>query len=215
MYAQAAGMPNPRLMAAIAMAESGGRTTAHNPLPPDDSYGLWQINMIGSLGPSRRAQFGIARNADLFDPAVNARAAAKILASQGLSAWSTYTGGSYKRYMGVSSAGGATPVLDADDFDPFGLVPDVQGLTDVADGIAGIAEGVQKAGAWISDVKSWVRVGYVAGGVVLVVVGAYIVAAPMVGKVAASSPLGQTVKAVAGKSRGGSKAPAKRESSDE
>jgi hypothetical protein len=31
---------------AIAMRESGGRTDAHNPVPPDDSYGLWQINRL-------------------------------------------------------------------------------------------------------------------------------------------------------------------------
>jgi hypothetical protein len=31
---------------AIAMRESGGRTDAHNPVPPDDSWGLWQINRL-------------------------------------------------------------------------------------------------------------------------------------------------------------------------
>lgn len=31
---------------AIAMRESGGNTAAHNPVPPDDSYGLWQINRL-------------------------------------------------------------------------------------------------------------------------------------------------------------------------
>ena len=87
MYAQSAGMQNPVLMSAIAMAESrGGETTAHNPIGLDDSYGLWQINMRGDMGPERRREFGISRNAELFDPAVNARAAAKILNSQGLKA---------------------------------------------------------------------------------------------------------------------------------
>jgi hypothetical protein len=31
---------------AIAMRESRGNTAAHNPVPPDDSYGLWQINRL-------------------------------------------------------------------------------------------------------------------------------------------------------------------------
>lgn len=31
---------------AIAMRESGGNTGAHNPVYPDDSYGLWQINRL-------------------------------------------------------------------------------------------------------------------------------------------------------------------------
>jgi hypothetical protein len=39
---------------AIALAESGGNPAAHNPVPPDDSWGLWQINMRGHLGPVRR-----------------------------------------------------------------------------------------------------------------------------------------------------------------
>ena len=31
---------------AIAMRESSGQTGAHNPVYPDDSYGLWQINRL-------------------------------------------------------------------------------------------------------------------------------------------------------------------------
>jgi hypothetical protein len=31
---------------AIAMRESAGNTAAHNPVYPDDSYGLWQINRL-------------------------------------------------------------------------------------------------------------------------------------------------------------------------
>src|SRR5215207_8357263 len=59
---------------AIALAESSGNPRAHNDTPAtgDDSYGLWQINMIGELGPERRQQFGISENEQLFDPATNA-----------------------------------------------------------------------------------------------------------------------------------------------
>lgn len=65
------------VMTAIAMRESAGNPMAHNPdrSTGDNSYGLWQINMIDSLGPQRRKGYGLTRNEDLFDPATNARAA--------------------------------------------------------------------------------------------------------------------------------------------
>lgn len=88
-------------MVAIAMAESGGRADAHNNnrSTGDDSYGLWQINMIDDLGPERRRQFGISGNSALWDPATNARAARKVRASQGFGAWSVYRSGAYKQYL--------------------------------------------------------------------------------------------------------------------
>jgi len=102
--ARAAGIPDNKIptMVAIALAESGGRTNAHNPKPPDNSYGLWQINMIGKLGPERRKQFGISSDEELKDPMTNAKAALMVLNSQGFGAWSVYTSGAYKKY--ISSA---------------------------------------------------------------------------------------------------------------
>ncbi|MEV7548579.1 transglycosylase SLT domain-containing protein [Amycolatopsis sp. NPDC089917] len=85
---------------AVALAESGGDTRAHNATPPDDSYGLWQINMLGAMGPERRRQFGLDSNAELFDAATNAKAANKI-SDDGRSwtPWSTYTNGAYRRHL--------------------------------------------------------------------------------------------------------------------
>jgi hypothetical protein len=85
---------------AVALAESGGDPAAHNPRPPDDSYGLWQINMIGSLGPARRSTFGIPNNAALFDPAINAKAAWEV-SSHGTNwrPWSAFTSGKYRQYL--------------------------------------------------------------------------------------------------------------------
>lgn len=94
---------------AIAMAESGGRVFAHNTTPPDDSYGLWQINMYGSLGPSRRRQYGIKENDDLFDPGTNARAAYKIFQGSGWRAWSVYTSGAYKQHLDEALKGAKDP----------------------------------------------------------------------------------------------------------
>jgi hypothetical protein len=66
---------------AVAMRESRGHPTSHNKNAStgDNSYGLFQINMIGSLGVDRLAKFqdkvGITKMADLLDPVANAKAA--------------------------------------------------------------------------------------------------------------------------------------------
>lgn len=62
---------------AVAMRESNGRPIAHNDNvnTGDNSYGIFQINMIGSLGTDRREKFGLAANTDLFDPVTNAKIA--------------------------------------------------------------------------------------------------------------------------------------------
>lgn len=92
------------IMAAIAMAESGGNSNAHNAKPPDNSYGLWQINMIGNLGPERRQQIGISSDDKLKDPVVNAHAAKLIKNSQGFGAWTVYKTGAYKRFLPAAQA---------------------------------------------------------------------------------------------------------------
>lgn len=99
-------------MTAIALAESGGRPNAHNPnaATGDNSYGLWQINMLGGMGPERLREFGISSNEQLFDPLTNARAAKRIRDSQGFGAWSVYKSGAYRQYLDQarSAAAGAS-----------------------------------------------------------------------------------------------------------
>lgn len=90
------------LMTAIAGAESGYYPGNHNlnAGTGDDSYGLWQINMLGGLGPPRRKQFGLRHDSDLFDPRTNARAAWGISGNgRNFTPWSAYKNGSYKQYM--------------------------------------------------------------------------------------------------------------------
>lgn len=62
---------------AVTKKESGGRPVAHNKNAGtgDNSYGLFQINMIGDLGAARRDKFGIETNDQLFDPVTNAQIA--------------------------------------------------------------------------------------------------------------------------------------------
>lgn len=67
-------------MVAIALKESGGDPRALNAKPPDESYGLWQINMLGTLGTARLREYGLSSKEQLYDPAVNARAAYRLWA---------------------------------------------------------------------------------------------------------------------------------------
>jgi hypothetical protein len=105
-------------MVGIAYAESGGDPTAYNPHGYDDSYGLWQINMRGAKGATRRKAFGITDNKQLFDPATNAKAAYIVYKDQGLDAWTTYKNGEYLKYTdGMTSVegGNKNPVTEAKD----------------------------------------------------------------------------------------------------
>lgn len=92
-----------RTALAIVMAESGGRAQAHNSNPDtgDNSYGLFQINMLGAMGPERRKQYGLTSNDDLLDPNVNARVAFKMSkGGKNWSPWSTYKSGAYRKFLG-------------------------------------------------------------------------------------------------------------------
>lgn len=101
------------VMAAIAMAESGGRPSALNATPPDYSVGLWQINYYGSMRAGRTREFG-SPSALRASPAAQARAAVAIERQQGLGAWSTYTTGAYRRYLNGKDvpAGGGSDTSD-------------------------------------------------------------------------------------------------------
>lgn len=112
-HAKAAGFQDfdLQIAVAVALAESGGNERAHNSTPPDNSYGLWQINMLGAMGPERRRQFGIKSNDELFDPAVNAKAAYDVYKRAGNKwrPWSTYTNDTYLRYMERAKAAVEAP----------------------------------------------------------------------------------------------------------
>lgn len=53
----------------------------------DLSYGLFQINMMGKMGPARRGYFNISKNEELYDPDTNVRAARKLFGSGNYSPW--------------------------------------------------------------------------------------------------------------------------------
>jgi hypothetical protein len=88
-------------MAAVGMAESTGNSGVRNTNPNtgDDSYGLWQINMIGNLGPDRLRRYGLRSADDLKDPETNARVMAAMLRTDGKTAWGAYKDKRYLQYM--------------------------------------------------------------------------------------------------------------------
>lgn len=75
---------------AISKKESNGRPLAFNgnKLTGDNSYGIFQINMIESLGEDRRTKFDLDHNADLFNPVKNAQIAMHM--SNGGETWSAW-----------------------------------------------------------------------------------------------------------------------------
>jgi len=77
---------------AIAKKESNGRPFAFNGNinTGDSSYGIFQINMLGMLGPDRRNKYDLDHNADLFNPVVNAKVAFKM--SNGGEDWGAWKG---------------------------------------------------------------------------------------------------------------------------
>lgn len=75
---------------AVVKKESNGRPLAFNGnrRTGDSSYGIFQINMIGGLGVSRRDKFDLNSNVELFDPVVNAQVAYHM--SGGGDDWSSW-----------------------------------------------------------------------------------------------------------------------------
>jgi hypothetical protein len=77
---------------AVAMTESTGNPHSHNGnrKTGDNSYGLFQINMIDKLGIARREKFGLESNAELLNPVINAQIAYHM--SNGGKNWSAWKG---------------------------------------------------------------------------------------------------------------------------
>ena len=123
------------LMAAVALAESGGNPNARN--PSSGACGLWQIH---------------PPEAGCTDPQQNAQMAVRKYGSQGLGAWEAYTNGSYQKFLpagatassGSSSGGGplttaGTGLMQGQPVDRWGIA---QGIADAAGYTGGAARSV-------------------------------------------------------------------------
>ncbi|MFZ2955987.1 MAG: LysM peptidoglycan-binding domain-containing protein [Candidatus Ozemobacteraceae bacterium] len=103
-WLQQAGLSgeNLRIAWAVGMGESGGDPKSHNgdSSTGDNSYGLFQINMLGDMGPERLAKYGLNSNDDLFDPMVNIRVMIEMSGNcTDWSPWSAYKNGTYEDYL--------------------------------------------------------------------------------------------------------------------
>lgn len=77
---------------AVAKKESNGRPLAFNgnSNTGDSSFGIFQINMIGMLGPDRREKYGINFSSELLNPVINAQVAYHM--SAGGKNWTAWKG---------------------------------------------------------------------------------------------------------------------------
>ena len=87
---------------AVAKAESNGRPFAFNGNADtgDSSYGIFQINMIGDLGPDRKDKFNLDLNAELFSPVKNAEIVFHMTkGGKDWSSWSSYNKGATNKWL--------------------------------------------------------------------------------------------------------------------
>jgi len=170
-----------KIAAAVAMAESHGDSNAHNTKGPDNSYGLWQINMKGKLGPPRLKLFGIASADELFDPQTNARAMA-TLSKDGVdfTPWSTYLSLAYVPFLSASVGSGVVDVgfwdrLKSGGGKLLGIIPTPGDVLAPFRNFGQLVDAVAKSAAWVSNAENWVRVGYVLAGAALAIAGVVMV----------------------------------------
>lgn len=80
-----------RMAWAVAQKESNCRPKAwnNNRKTGDNSFGIFQINMIGELGPARLEKFNLDSNKDLLDPVTSAQIAF-YMSNEGVD-WSSWT----------------------------------------------------------------------------------------------------------------------------
>lgn len=96
-----------KIAIAVARAESGARPKAYNnnPKTRDLSYGIFQINMKGVLGPDRRKRYSLPSNEALYQPEINAKIAYHMSkGGKNWGPWGAYTNGSYRHHLASASS---------------------------------------------------------------------------------------------------------------
>lgn len=193
------------IMVAVALAESRGDTHAFNDKGRDLSYGLWQVNMLGDLGPYRRQKYGLSTNDQLFSPATNARVAYGIYSTEGslgVKHWSVWNSKAYAFYLTRARKAVREAGEDVPEGDPGW--EDIPGGESVEDGINSITDavkGIANFFTWISDGKNWVRVGLFLGGGTLLLGGLIFAFGKEadISQAAKLLPAGRAIKKAAGK----------------
>jgi murein DD-endopeptidase MepM/ murein hydrolase activator NlpD len=98
---------------AVALAESGGRSMAHNSTGRDDSYGIFQINMKNddplspNMGKNRLKLWHLTSNEQLYNPETNIKAAYSA-STKGTwwKHWGSYTSGAFVKYLDDAAKAG-------------------------------------------------------------------------------------------------------------
>jgi hypothetical protein len=88
-------------MGAIGMRESSGETWQHTVSPTDDSWGLWQINVLPNANPQYKKW-------NLTDPNVNAKAMGQLFHASGFNPWGGYPESSYSKWLAPAAKGFST-----------------------------------------------------------------------------------------------------------
>ncbi len=150
------------LMAAIALAESGGNSDAENYC----CVGLWQVNVLAHKQYSR---------AQMRDPLANLQAACAIYKSQGLGAWESYTNGSYKKFIdpvnkSIKQAGGSEEIKGVGTFG-IGVGPTIAPeASETLRGALSWTKELAKLLSFITSSEGWARIGKVVLGSAFLVI---------------------------------------------
>lgn len=189
-YAAKAGFKgqNLNIAVAVALAESSGNTEVVNYL---GCVGLWQIYQ--RMHPKWSTS-------QLKDPIINAQAAYEISNSgKSWAAWTTYTSGSYKRFMSRAQAAtkNAPNPSDATTSIP-GVIPGAGTINDVSHAVS-----------ILTNKQTWLRVGEVLLGIILILIAFTMItgkkAAPLAKVASNVIPAGKALKAVKAVSKMGKK----------
>lgn len=181
------GLDEVTLFTAVALAESGGNTEAHNRSDPHGgSWGLWQINGAHATSwPSLWSR--------RTDPVANATLARNVFKAQGVRAWGAYTNGSYRTHLDVAAQASRRASGVAEQIG--GLIPGVGTAIDVNEQSGRIADVAETLLDW----RIWVRVAMVAlGGVGLLVGLALIGLSTSIGEKASRAALRGATRGLVG-----------------
>jgi hypothetical protein len=199
-YATAAGFSGTAAVdaVAVALAESGGNTTAVN--SNSSNYGLWQIGAQGTLND---AGVGLS-GSQLEDPATNARAAYTVWSRAGgtfAHDWTTWTSGAAQAELPQVTAAGITggqgaasdlgtaigDVLPGAGSLPGEVLPGAGSVVGAAQSAAGLASGGLSALEWLSVPANWGRIALIVIGGGLVVGALAAIAKPVAAPVVATA----------------------------
>jgi hypothetical protein len=130
--------------------------------------GLWQINVQAHPQYTQES---------LYDSGNNAKAAAEILSTEGLTAWSVVKNSTYLVFLPRARTVAGTATGD----NRSAPVPITDENTNIEapgpfDEIGHAATAAVHAGEWFTSKHNWLRIVYVVGGVVLIVAGLTVVA---------------------------------------